>query len=899
MKKSRKILISLLVVGMASSGIMGFMACSNSVPNSPDSSNEQEAQVTQNLEYEKIEGKDEYRLVGLGTASDLDISIPKTHKGLPVTEIAEQAFRSEEGKEVYITSVVIPDSVMSIGEAAFYNCSSLKSVVIGDGVTMIGECAFYGCANLTNIEIGNGVIWVGDSAFEACSLTYTTEGDLKYLGNSTNAYVYLAGASSTDIRQATIHKDCKIIGESAFYACTRLMIIEIPDGVVSIGKKAFCGCDWLNSIEFPEGLRSIGYGAFNGCDRLKSLEIPNSVTFIDEAAFSSCFDLSSVVLGNGLTSISNSMFWSCDNLKSVVIPDSVTSIAYGAFMDCSRLMTIEIPDTVISIGDAAFKGCRALKNIVIPNAVTSIGDLIFHNCYNLKTVKIGEGVTSIGQDAFWDCNDLTNIILSNQVTSIGDRAFYGCDSITNIYYEGTANDWTKISIGSYNSDLTNATLYCYSENKPTDESNYWHYKENGGIEIWGVEGSQGLGYKLNNNGKSYAVTGVGACIDTDIEIPSTYKDLPVTTIGSSAFEACNKLTKISIPDSVTKIGDRAFFGCSSLQSMEIGDNVTSIDSFAFHGCSGLTSITVSQNNKTYQSIDGNLYSKDGKTLIQYAIGKTATKFIIPNNVTSIGAYAFYGCSGLKSVEIGDSVTSIGSSAFLGCNGLTSVNIPDSVSSIGSSAFAHCSSLISIITSEENKNYQSIDGNLYTKDGKTLIQYAIGKTATKFTILDSVTKIGDRAFIGCTSLMSVAIPDSVTTIGSYAFYDCSGLTSVVIPDSVTTIGSSVFSNCTNLTSVVIGDGVTMINSSAFSNCTSLTSIVISNRITSIGDRAFYSCDSLKSVYYKGTASDWRKTFMGSYNENLIMMATLYCYSENKPVEEGNYWHYVNGEPAIWE
>ena len=213
-------------------------------------------------------------------------------------------------------------------------------------------------------------------------------------------------------------------------------------------------------------------------------------------------------------------------------------------------------------------------------------------------------------------------------------------------------------------------------------------------------------------------------------------------------------------------------------------------------------------------------------------------------VTSIGKYAFYKCSGLTSVTIGNSVTSIGISAFYNCSGLTSVTIGNSVTSIGNSAFSNCSGLISIIVDESNPSFSSIEGILYNNDATTLIYCPITKKTV--TIPNSVTSIDYSAFYGCSGLTSVTIPNSVTSIGERAFSGCSGLTSVTIGNSVTSIGYYAFSGCYGLTSVTIPNSVTSIGKYAFSGCSGLTSVTIPNSVTSIGERAFSGCSGLTSV-----------------------------------------------------
>ena len=299
----------------------------------------------------------------------------------------------------------------------------------------------------------------------------------------------------------------------------------------------------------------------------------------------------------------------------------------------------------------------------------------------------------------------------------------------------------------------------------------------------------------------------------------------VTTIGEDAFSYCDGLTTVTIPNNVTTIGNCAFEWCISLEEVTIGSGVTSIGDRAFEGCSSLTKIKVSGENLYYKSVYNVLFTKDGTRLIKYPEGSTATSYTIPNDVKTIDIFAFAYSFNLTGVTIGSGVTTIGEGAFFSCNGLTTISIPDNVTTIGEDAFAGCehlttlnigsgvtsigdgpcngcSRLTEITVSGGNMNYKSVYNVLFTYDGKRLIQYPAGSTATSYTIPNSVTTIGAFAFAYSSNLTGVTIPNTVTSIGTCAFIYCTRLTTMSIPSSVTYIGDDAFYSCENLATVTL-------------------------------------------------------------------------------------------------
>ena len=593
-----------------------------------------------------------------------------------------------------ITSIIIPNSVTSIGDYAFCG-SGLTSITIPDNVTSIGNSAFKICWGLTSITIPDGVTSIGDYAFQFCS----------------------------GLTSITIPNGVTSIGREAFYSCSGLTSITIPNNVTSIGDSAFAGCYSVTSITIPNSVTSIGGRAFEGC-RIISITIPNSVTSIGSGAFSSCSGLTSINIGAGIsevswlpdnvssmtitilennpylatdskaifaksdnrlslqkyisadttyeipaklngltvTSIGISAFRSCSSLTSITIPDSVTSIGSGAFSSCSGLTSITIPDSVTSIGDYAFSDCSGLTSIIFSERIKEIPRLCFSGCSGLTSITIPEGVSSIRERAFSDCSSLSSITLPSSLYIIGGEshsseenecAFSGCSSLTSI----TIPDGVSIISEFTFLNCTNLKTIKIGANVRNTE---WFESSMENIEISSKNPYLATDSKAifaKSNGELSVSKYISA--DTTYEIPAKLNGLSVTSIGDRAFSG-SSLTSITIPDSVTSIGSSAFSSCSSLTSITIPNSVTSIGWEAFDGCSGLTSIT------------------------------------IPDSVTSIGDHAFAGCSGLKSIVLPEGIKEIPWQCFKNCTNLESVTIPSTCTTIGNSAFENCSNLTTVI-----------------------------------------------------------------------------------------------------------------------------------------------------------------------------------------------------------
>ncbi len=484
---------------------------------------------------------------------------------------------------------------------------------------------------------------------------------------------------------------------------------------------------------------------------------------------------------------------------SLTIPSTVTSnettydvveIGYLAFYNCANLTSISLPNSIDSIGVRAFNGCTNLTSVTIPGVTSiAIGGNAFQGCTNLTSITIPDGVTSIGGSAFNGCTELTSITLPGSVTTISGRAFKGCTKLSSVTIQDGV---TTINDNAFDgcTALTSITL-------PNTITTI----------------------------KQYAFSNSGL---TSIIIPSG-----VTTISDYTFSNCTSLETITLPNTITTIKQYAFNNCAALSSIVLPNNLTTIGNHAFDGCTNLNTITI----------------PDGVTSINnYAFSNCTSleTITLPNNLTTIGLYAFSNCTSLETITLPNNLTTINEYAFENCTGLTSITLPRYVSSGDRRPYIGCTNLQAIYVADGNNSLSSEDGVLYNRDKTKLCVYPAGKTGESFTIPNSVTSIGNRAFQECKNLTSITIPNSVTSINNGAFWDCTGLTSIILPNTVNYIGINVFRNCNGLTSITLPTAIPSIGQQTFLSCRKLESVTIPGSVASIGERAFSGCSKLTSV-----------------------------------------------------
>ncbi len=890
-----------------------------------------------------------------------------------VVTIGEQAFHQCS----LITEVEIPASVKTIGNGAFNACSNLANVVLNEGVVTIGNSAFSGCRNLDKMyvkgtneaDVTNGSIILPNSLETLGNQAFYNLQQIKKLTIGENL-VSIGDATffGTGIEGELDLKNVTSIGTQTFQGAKITGLTFSGEGV-TLGNQAFFNCASLIRVDTANNgyIKEVGNDAFNGARQLEYIDFKEGLESIGEKAFYQCINLDvELTLTSSMKNIGSYAFFGCVNLKTVVL-DGITEIKEATFSGCTSITDLILPDTLEVIGVSAFSGCTGLNELTIPESVTTISENAFYNCTNLYYVQIDSD--TVAQTGFGskrnDQGYLTayaKIVYarSQNVAFTTEWRNHQSHPITNPpSYTVTDSEGSEITYYGYTNwypDITGSASFTtydgfvftkergqyYLDGYVGSQSNimlpttyrrssYTLRKINSpavfsvtvpDIEIanFAFEGNEKLAEIINKSaidlasekvvygigedinviedasastlyidndgfvfneikGEKYLIAYIGS--NEEIVLPSSYND-SIYKIKSYAFYNNDTIIKVEIPEGITEIGLNAFENCSMLASAKIPSTVTLIgetddqfildkdgeptnkkntDETIFKGCTKLVEV-VNLSGVQVATPDSN-----------------ATIITSGDSTVEITDYVFYGEAGNYTLiqYIGEETRltlpesykgeqyNIRANAFDG-SALKYVKITSGVKSIGDYAFNRCRSLATVEFEEGVESigdyafyYTPISEITLPTTIKSIGRYAFNSCGGLKTVnLNEGLKVIDSAAFGaCSALNKINLPSTLETVGTYVFNGAINLKTITIPSSLKVINDYMFNGCSGLESVEIENGVNTISFMAFRNCTSLTDIVTPESVKTILNNAFENCSNLRNVVLNGveTIGEW--------------------------------------------
>ena len=768
--------------------------------------------------YDFVEGGIYYNITGNGTVEVTykdanfncysgSVVIPETvaYDGTTymVTAIGRNAFR--ESPE--LTSISIPNTVMTIDYAAFYSCTALSAVTIPSSVTTLGDFCFMSCEGLSSINIPYRVSYIPVQCFLRC------------------------------------------------YALTS---ITVPPAVKRIERYAFYGCNSLSSLTLSPGLETIEANAFGECISLTQVTIPSSVTWMDGNVFGASINLSNISVNtanthyrsnggvlydatmdtliaypnklaqvftvpSGVKAIGKNAFYFCDNITDVILPSSLNYIGFSAFFYCENLTSIHIPAAVNQIRSQAFAHCHSMVEITVEagnanymsddgvlytgdgkallqypcarpdkhysvlNTVDSIDYYAFASS-RVKSVYLPSGPKVIQQETFADAA-VERVVIDEGVETICSNAFAGCEHLKAIYLPSSLMEIESLA---FQVDTEVEQITFAGTTPPTVGRNAFY----------------GVGYEVG---------------DVDVYVP----DAAVTDYVSHNWNSA--YFNISV-NPIATLTSGVTFAVDSLQFQTIDNNLNL-------KVTGVTS-TALKDPGIPPKVDhlGNLCTV---TALEAHSLKNCSAMIraeVPFTVREIGGYAFYNNPNIQKLRLHEGLKQISQFSLSHINALTSLTIPASVDSISSSFICYSAGLREILVNPSNTKYTSIDGVLFSKNRSTLIAYPNGKT-THYTVPNGTVTIGSIAFRGASRLQEVVMPSTLRTIKSSAFFDNTGLKSIIVPEGVTTIENSAFGGCTGITQAELPSTLTSLCYLAFNNTPQLQTLTVKATVPPVCGRYY--------------------------------------------------------------
>ena len=835
-----------------------------------------------------------------------------------LTGIGMSAFQGCSG----LSTLALPAKVSYIGDYALQGCMQLSSLTLPEGLSDVGQYAFADCYALTELTLPDSLLTMGRGALNNCnSLSRLTT---PFVGAGRDKEMYLAylfgGYSyyesymiSSSLREICV-TDIDSISDCAFYNCSQLTSVKLPEGVTSIGSNAFAYCSQLSRVDLPSTIAYIFDSAFQGCEQLSSANFSEKLQYIGNYAFQGCAQLSSADFSEGLSSIGSYAFQGCVSLPSANFPDSLTSIGEYAFEGCSQLSSAVFSEGLTEIGSYAFNGCSSLTELSLPNSLqtagrgmlggcTSLDSLTipfvgsermgenhlaylfggysyydnylvpsslreicvtdtsfingytFYSCAQLVSAEFLEGLTGIGNNAFSFCYKLESISFPSTLTSIGDDAFRDCCHLYEVYNKSEL----PLSCGSIGYGM--AAYYAYAV-----------YAE-GETPVR----AESDGYGFLNAGDTWYLTGVPEGL-TEISFPDSFyyggQEVKEYEVAHYLLYWSDTPEKIFVPSSVTAVGAYAFAGCASLVSAEFEEDspVTQISSALFSECGALSSLT------------------------------------LPAGVQNIQWAAFMNCQNLRVFTVGEDVTEIEQDAFAYCYRLSAVCNESALPiTAGSSDYGRVAENAFVVYQKEDGQVQFTEvggveyavwqGQWYAvgcSDDATEVRlesfYFEGELVDDIIVKnnafrnkyalrtvyigEAVSQIGSGAFNQCTSLESVRFENTrIRVLEEETFYNCFSLTELVLPANLEEIGSNAFAYCGQLSSVAFPETLQKIGYNAFNGC-GLSSLELPSSLLTIDDYAFSNAFFTQLTLPESVQSVGRYAFAYCYN---LKAVTLLCES----------------------
>lgn len=716
-----------------------------------------------------------------------------------------------------VSRVVIEEGVTRVGKRAFYQMKDVKEVVLPESLEVIGYEAFYGCTGLKEITIPTGVKEIEEYAFVNCTNLFKV--NTEDLAAWCDIYFKSAFANPLFPARHLYLNDEKVIK------------LEIPEGVTAIGDFAFYTSPEFCSVKLPEGLESIGRFAFYECAGVKEVTLPDSLRYVGQSAFEKCARLNELTVGPIIGAMTaKEMSFPTDSLKMVTVSEGTQAIGPEAFKEYRKLESVVLPESLKAIGKDAFYSCTALRNVVITDlapwceisfACPYSNPLFFAENLWIKDgdlltkvvcPEIPDGVTAIGDFAFYNYKSLRKITLPDSATDIGHYAFFGCKELKEAVLSPNID-----SVGQYAfkgcDKLVDVTLG----------------------DILSIHTLQQLSIPAEQ------IRMVTVLRDTSALVPG-------------AFKNCAKLESVVLPASLMTFGKDAFFGCARLRNVVIED----LKSWCMADFANPFANPLILSDHLYErEEDGTLHE--------------ITALYIPEDITYVKPFAFYGCKGLMTVEIPEGVTDIAPMAFYNCKNLVAAVMPKSLRSIGQEAFRYCDKLtrlrlpgdLLVIAQDSFKNCTNIS---YLTIGKiiqngTLKQLWIPTAALKeVTVSEGVGFIPDNAFRDCAKLEEIILPESLTFIGKDSFFGCTALKKTdaatmrswlsidfICPYSNPVIYSHrLFIRGREVLALTVPKGITEVKDYAFYGAWNINVLNISSDVKRIGVHAFCGCTALKKA-----------------------------------------------------